>query len=617
MISKEEKQRLKRHINVYSPLPTKLIIDEHQQCYTHINHHQASITIGSQTPYLYQSHFHQEGYLLFIEGLNFHEIASLLYTDYHLFQHIYNEALTKEKAASQAGKSFYNKQITYKQCKDIIQEYVISTNLPLILKAIEDGAIENAMGQEHPETWNALMYARQTIIKSFLKKDHQNDTFLMDKLIQEIMAICTYGYRFSLKNSIYYLPKHLPNQFQDIKKLAITGRLLTKSTQERLSIAKQILELCLPIIQITVKEILQTINTTSTFSNLPNSLFSSAKSEIAIQFQNSSSDEYTPQETKPKYNLDLSDEDFQRIEQLENQQEKQQQYEFFQEIHKREQETQKQKEKSLQKQIDNTQELDNKIMHTSLQRTTPTKYGAIALRSQQESIIQSNKLARLLKRERMYASKNIVKRKKEYGRQLDQQNLYRATIDGRIFKEYKEGKKKDLCVYILVDTSESMSGEKIINTMKGCFQLARVLQTLHIPFRISAHKSLGNSSIQMTEVVSFKECHKRQVLKNIYSMHVSGGTREDIALEYVLRELAKYKRQKKGFVFVLSDGDTQGVKRIHELTHLYKKEHDIDVIGIGIQTAPLITRTYPQGLFIEDIQSLPDVLIKKLREIAL
>lgn len=52
-------------------------------------------------------------------------------------------------------------------------------------------------------------------------------------------------------------------------------------------------------------------------------------------------------------------------------------------------------------------------------------------------------------------------------KKLNWQNLYRASLDGRVFKTHKQGKKKDLCVSILVDTSESMSGDKIINTMKG------------------------------------------------------------------------------------------------------------------------------------------------------
>ena len=77
------------------------------------------------------------------------------------------------------------------------------------------------------------------------------------------------------------------------------------------------------------------------------------------------------------------------------------------------------------------------------------------------------------------------------------------------------------------------------------------------------------------------------------------------------------KRKRKGFVFVLSDGDTHGVKHIHELCAYYHQHHQIDVIGIGIQTAPLITQTYPNGLFIEDIQTLPEELMKLLRQISI
>ena len=339
-------------------------------------------------------------------------------------------------------------------------------------------------------------------------------------------------------------------------------------------------------------------------------------SEIAVQFQNNTSNDTQPQETPTKYKMNLSDEEFQRIESLENEAEKTNNHQILQDIHRREEKQRKQSEKRLQTQTYQST-IEQSIVLSPLERTTPTQYGIIALRSQHESIVRSNKLARLFKRERMYASKSRTKHRLEYGRHLDQQNLYRATLDGRVFKEHKQGQKKDLCVYILVDTSESMSGEKIINTMKGCFELARVLQTLKIPFCISSHKALGQTKVQLTEIISFQDCQKRYMLDRIFAMHTSGGTHEDIALEYVLKKLAEYKRQRKGFVFVLSDGDTHGVEHIHELTHLYKKDKNIDVIGIGIQTAPLITKTYPNSLFIEDIQTLPDMLINKLKEIAI
>ena len=609
--------KIKKQTTLYSPIPTQCIFDNSQNCSLQRNKYKAIITIGLQTPYKYQQNFHPEAYMLFLEGLNIHQIASLLFTDIHIFNNIYQSALCYESLANISAKAFLDNIISYNELKSILLEYLYAINLPLILQAIEDGAIENSMGIKYPETWNALMFARQIMTKYFINHINQTDhTFLIDKIIQEIMIICTYGYKYSLKNEMFYLKKYLPDQFKHIRKLAIKGRLQTQNTSQRKDIAKQILSCCQPIIDRSLKELIHTIRLASTFSNIPNSLFSSAKSEIALNLQNNDT-QYTPESTQSKYKIDISDEEFERIEQLEDQNEKQQQYELFQEIHKREQNTLQKQEKNNQKKIEDNSSLQNQIIHAPLQRNTPTQYGMIAYRSQKESIIRSNKLAKLLKREQMCASKSIVKHRKDYGHKLDQLYLYRATLDGRIFMEHKKGEKKDLCVYILVDTSESMSGQKIINTMKGCYELARVLQTLHIPFCISAHKSLGHTQIQMTNIISFQECKKRNVLDRIYCMHVSGGTHEEIALEYVLKELVKYKKQRKGFVFVLSDGDTHGVDRIHLLTKYYKKQWDVDVIGIGIQTAPLIETTYPQAIYVEDIQTLPDVLIKKLKEIAI
>ena len=618
MLSQDEKRKLKKNAALYARMPVQLQIDTSNQHYSQIQNQKALIILGEQAPYRYLANFHPQGYAMFMEGLELHELASLLYTDFQVLSHVYQKATEALDMANQSAKAYLNKEIKYRDLKDILFHYVYQTNLPLVLKAIEEGAVENAMGIEYPETWNALMYARQAIILAFMKENHNHhDTsFLMDKIIKQIMGICTYGYRFKLNDSIVYLPRYLHQHFTEIRKLAIKGRLQTHNTTERLEIAQMILQLCSPIMEETVKEIIDTIQNGSKISGISNSLFSQMSSEIAVQFQKSTSNDTQPQETPTKYKMNLSDEEFQRIESLENEAEKTNNHQILQDIHRREEKQKKQSEKRLQTQTYQST-IEQSIVLSPLERTTPTQYGIIALRSQHESIVRSNKLARLFKRERMYASKSRTKHRLEYGRHLDQQNLYRATLDGRVFKEHKQGQKKDLCVYILVDTSESMSGEKIINTMKGCFELARVLQTLKIPFCISSHKALGQTKVQLTEIISFQDCQKRYMLDRIFAMHTSGGTHEDIALEYVLKKLAEYKRQRKGFVFVLSDGDTHGVEHIHELTHLYKKDKNIDVIGIGIQTAPLITKTYPNSLFIEDIQTLPDMLINKLKEIAI
>ena len=609
--------KLKKQAIVYYQKAIDVEIADDDKVFCQKNENKSLIYIGKKAPYRYVDHLYPEGYYLFLEGLNIHEIASLKYTDFSILKNCFDDANNKLKETNIKAKQFLNKEIPASLLKQQIEQYVYALNLPLLLKAIEDGAIENSMGMEHPETWTALMFARTHISKAFMNKEQNiNDTkFLMDKIIREIMLICTYGYRHHLYSGINYLPHYLSNNFEYIRQLAIQGRLQSQTTKERLEIARQILDLCHPIIQETVMEIFDTIRNSKAFDHIGgNDLFSHVQSEISVSLQNNQN-QTGYEKTKSKYQFDLSPEDYRRIEQLENQEEKQQQHRSLQEILKREKEREKAKEKQLNQSIIND-DIENLIIPFPLQRTSPTAYGQIAKRHLNQSIQRSNKLARLLKREIMYSSKNKTKSKLEYGRKLDQRNLYRASIDGRVFYEKIQGNKKDLCVYILVDNSESMSGEKIIYTMQGCFKVSRVLQTLKIPFCISCHKAVGDN-VQMTEIISFQECFKRQLLDRIFYMHVSGGTHEEIALEKALKDLSLYKRNKKGFVFVLSDGDTHGIKRIHDLTRIYKKEKNIDVIGIGIQTAKKIEKTYPHGMFIEDINHLPTKLVEKLREIAL
>lgn len=610
-MSNPDRGKLKKLTDLYAPYPIHLVIDDS-------NKHEIvknTLTLGTQAPYRYREQYHEEGYQLMMEGLLFHELARLRYCDFYHLNQLYQNAQTSLAQMNQAGRDFLAKNLSYKQLGLQTKEYVVKTNLPLIVHALEEGALDNAMGVAYPETWTALMYARQLITQHTIGHLLKT-TFLMDQIIQEIMLIATYGYRHQLKGAISNLPLYLPDHFEEIRQLAIRGRLLASSTTKRIEIAQEILSLCSPILDETVKEILDTIRNGSKVAGVTNSLFDQMKSEIAISFGGGQNTQKKPQEAPTKYALDLSKEEISHLEAMEDQQEKNLSHEVFLEIHRREQKKEKESKKTFRKQTEEAN-LEDQIRIMPLARTTPTSDGQLAKTHLPESIARANRLARLFKREQMYASKNQTKHHLAYGRELDTPSLYRATLDGHVFKKHKEGQKKDLCVYILVDTSQSMSGQKMVSTMKGCYELARVMQTLKIPFAILAHKALGQSQVQLTRVIEFQESSKRYLLDRIFTMHTSGGTHEDIALQYVLKELAQYKRRRKGFVFVLSDGDTHGIKHIHELCAYYQKQHQIDVIGIGIQTAPLITKTYPNGLFIQDIQTLPEELMKILRKITI
>ena len=83
------------------------------------------------------------------------------------------------------------------------------------------------------------------------------------------------------------------------------------------------------------KKYFDTIQNGSKISGISQSLFSQMSSEIAIQFQKGES-QNSPQQTPTKYQLNLSDEEFQRIESLENEAEKIQKHQILQDIHRRE-----------------------------------------------------------------------------------------------------------------------------------------------------------------------------------------------------------------------------------------------------------------------------------------
>ena len=608
--------KLKRLCYLYSPKPTTLIfLQDSSIITTQNNGKDATINLGLKTPYTYTNHLSQEGYQMFLEGLLFFEIARLTFTDDRVFKQVIQEANHAKIQTQKVAKAFLNKKIDRSYLEEVLFDYIKKQNIAPLLFAIEQGAIENALGQKIPSSFYSIMFVRKAKIIHALEPQYQlnNLTCLADKVILEMMLLCTYGYRFKLENGIIYLPHYFAKDFQKLKQLAIDGRLKTSNTIERLQITYQIINYFSDIFKTTVFELIDTIQKTKQFSNLGSSLFSSMN-EIAVSFSHSkqnTSNESTP----PKYHFDLSDEEYQRIESLENQEDRALSHQILKELNQRENFCKEKQEEVKAQNILNDTSYRKKIFFSPFQAATPSKYGVIAKNSKTECINQARKFALLLKREIMYASKNQTKHRLEYGTQLDYSHLYNATLDGRIFKKDIRGQKKDLIISILVDNSESMNGQKIINAMKGCFELAYVMQTLNIPFTIYGHKALGHERIQMTKIIDFKESTKRNLLDRIFEMYASGLTYEHLALQEVLYELSLQKRHKKGFVFVLSDGDTHGIHQIHNLTQIYKNKKDIDIIGIGIQTKQIV-ETYPNHIYVQNLEQLPEILIQKLKEIA-
>ena len=166
----EHDLKLKKQAMIYCPYRISMDLADDELYYCDFDSDHTLIHLGKKAPYRYVKNLHSDGYDLFMEGLNLHLIAQIRYTDFEIFRQCVDDANKLLKQTNEMARQYLKKTVTLKAFKTQIYQYVYQTNLPLVLKAIEDGAIENSIGMEHPETWTALMFARQHITNALLSK---------------------------------------------------------------------------------------------------------------------------------------------------------------------------------------------------------------------------------------------------------------------------------------------------------------------------------------------------------------------------------------------------------------------------------------------------------------
>ena len=95
----------------------------------------ATITLGKKAPYHYLEHFHPQGYEMFMEGLLFHELASLRYCDFQILSQTYIQASQALTQVNSAAKDFLNKQMSYRELKSIIIKLCLSNQSTTCFKS--------------------------------------------------------------------------------------------------------------------------------------------------------------------------------------------------------------------------------------------------------------------------------------------------------------------------------------------------------------------------------------------------------------------------------------------------------------------------------------------------
>ena len=187
---------------------------------------------------------------------------------------------------------------------------------------------------------------------------------------------------------------------------------------------------------------------------------------------------------------------------------------------------------------------------------------------------------------------------------LDPQSLtysHRGTCFGRRIEKSDEA---DLFISIIVDSSGSMSGQRLMNTAVTAAIILEACSSLKIPVTIKGFASGYSSSCDITHYWDYQ--YKNQNCKhNLIQMYASGGTPLAEALAYEKKYLSTVRYADK-LCFVLTDGEPNDTGRaIAEVANL---SQDALVYGVAIgDDIPCLRKIFGENRFIDarSIETLP------------
>lgn len=186
---------------------------------------------------------------------------------------------------------------------------------------------------------------------------------------------------------------------------------------------------------------------------------------------------------------------------------------------------------------------------------------------------------------------------------LDPQSLtfaHRGTCFGRRIEKSEEA---DLFISIIVDSSGSMSGQRLMNTAVTTAIILEACSALKIPVSVKGFSS-SYSNCDITHYWDYQyknnNCHQ-----NLVQMYASGGTPLAEALHYEKEYLSKVRYTDK-LCFVLTDGEPNSTQSaIAELAQLSRSAL---VYGVAIgDDVPELQNIFGDNRFIDarDIKTLP------------
>ena len=227
---------------------------------------------------------------------------------------------------------------------------------------------------------------------------------------------------------------------------------------------------------------------------------------------------------------------------------------------------------------------------------------------------------------------------------LHSANLSRLAVgDARVFRRRHETTSKDVAVELVVDASGSMAGEKVHLAAQSAYALSAVLERIGIKHEVicfttgevpanrdvieAESRKIGRNfsrveSLYMPIIKSFNERLSTEVKERFGWLPNSRILRNNVdgeCIEIAARRLMA-RRESGKVMIVLSDGapnaagDSWSLSR--HLQHAVKQvmKAGVTTVGIGIMTDS-VRRYYPKNLVINNVNELPDRVIKELRHL--
>ena len=232
----------------------------------------------------------------------------------------------------------------------------------------------------------------------------------------------------------------------------------------------------------------------------------------------------------------------------------------------------------------------------------------------------SNKIKRLL----TILSKATYEYGKKTGK-LHNKNLYKVTVPSsrefqeRIFRQKKLSQILDTCVYVLIDMSGSMGGDKMRHAAQAAILLNDSVAKLGVPIEIAGFTEQSSGPIHYVFKKFNTKCenqHLKERIKKATLKMLQNADGESILYSY---SKIRNRKEKKKVLIVLSDGQPcadrgHGIAGFTErVIKAIEAQKIVSIYGIGIMDSS-VKRFYTHHKVIRDSDELEDKLLEFVKD---